>query len=466
MERRNTVISTDRLIFSMRERKGLLFLIVGTGFAAALAGPAVQVFYFVFCTVLAVLILINRLADPVLGKILMAAFILRLALALVQVYTAFDLPGAGDESLNFEYYGWVYAQAWRAGMAAEGILRQYIYYSGLIGVFYYFFGRALFIAHLINVLLGLAIVYLTFLLARFLSLSRRVSLIAALLGAFFPMLVVFSAITLRENLLILFTLLSFYYFTKWLRVGGYLYIFGTFISTAAMALFHGAMFLVNWVQFLSFIFFNPREQRYRFTIRQALFVAALVLLLVLLISTETVYFHGLRDLINLTALESVQWLVTRSPGRTSYLGGLVPQSYFDVLWHTPIRAFYFMFTPFPWMIQTAADLLVFFEALSYFLLVVFSFSGVKQLWKKWQKRSAVVTMVVTTLSIILIFAWGTVNFGTAMRHRAKAAPFLIVMASAGLAASPRVKRLLSDEQGNWQERGWAIGDQDLVDWGE
>ena len=172
-------------------------------------------------------------------------------------------------------------------------------------------------------------------------------------------------------------------------------------------------------------------------------VIFLIIGLVLLLNLNIIAYKSPKDLLSLASIESFQRIVgERTIGRTHYLDGFIPQNYFDVIWHTPIRMLYFMFAPFPWMVKTAADLFFLGDVLIYLFLIYFSSAGFKRLYNK--QKAAAVSMLLIILSIVVLFGWGTVNYGTAWRHRAKAAPFLIVLASVGLAASPRLKWIFID----------------------
>ena len=142
------------------------------------------------------------------------------------------------------------------------------------------------------------------------------------------------------------------------------------------------------------------------------------------------------NILDLFSLEHLQaYVADRRFGRTHYLEGFVPESYLDLVWHTPVRLLFFMFTPFPWMIDTIGDLLVMLDVLVYITLLYYSFKGLKKIFKF--RKIETICLVFIVFSIATMYSWGTVNYGTAWRHRAKLAPFLILMASVGLTNSSK-----------------------------
>jgi len=436
-----TVLQKEQL--TINRKMIALFLVLAAGLACIMTSPDLFALYFLGSILVAVMVSIYFVADIRLKNILFMALCLRFMLALLQTYTAIDLPGAGADSIMFERLGWENAQAWLSGEPGIETAGAY-YYSAIIGAFYYIFGRVPLLIQSLNIIVGLLVAYLTYLLGLLLTDRRRVATVAALGAAVFPTLNLLSVVILREIFLILFALLSFYFFVKWLRFSGYRHVLGSFWAIVAMALFHGAMLLVSWVQIICFSFFSPKEQKFKFFNYQFMIIIVFVLLLFFILSADIITYRVPSDFTSLISVETFQKLVEdRLVGRTQYLDGFVPESHFDVVWHTPVRIIFFMFAPFPWMIETVSDLFGFVEVLIYMALLYFSIIGVKQLINT--HRVAVISMLLIVITIVFMFSWGTVNYGTAWRHRAKTAPFLIVMASTGIVAGQRWNWLFPDE---------------------
>ena len=104
-----------------------------------------------------------------------------------------------------------------------------------------------------------------------------------------------------------------------------------------------------------------------------------------------------------------------------------------MLLQTPVRMIYFFYTPFVWMISTAADIVGLFDALLYIFLSIYAFKGLAYLWCK--DKLLFWAIVSILLVFLVVFAWGTSNYGTAIRHRQKIVWFLTIPAAIGLARS-------------------------------
>jgi len=102
-------------------------------------------------------------------------------------------------------------------------------------------------------------------------------------------------------------------------------------------------------------------------------------------------------------------------------------------WKIPVRYGAFLFSPLvPFMVRSQRHLLGLVDAALYlglfFLLV--------RHWRTVTSNRPALVLLVVVLGLFLVYTLGVSNFGTAIRHRAKISPLLLVLA-AGL---PWVKR--------------------------
>jgi uncharacterized membrane protein YeiH len=77
------------------------------------------------------------------------------------------------------------------------------------------------------------------------------------------------------------------------------------------------------------------------------------------------------------------------------------------------------------MVRGAVDILGFIDALLYAGLALLILKNWRNICRNTLTRVAVVFLAVG----LIVFALGTANYGTAIRHRAKFAPLLIVVAA-------------------------------------
>lgn len=112
-------------------------------------------------------------------------------------------------------------------------------------------------------------------------------------------------------------------------------------------------------------------------------------------------------------------------GRTNYMGGLSASSPVDFLWQAPVRVIFFCFSPLPWMMSKMLDGFAFMDSVLYMIVLYVIFRSPRALLGDPRLLGA------TYLALlgIVVFSLGTVNFGTALRHRGKFLPLLLASAA-------------------------------------
>ncbi|HHT47195.1 MAG TPA: hypothetical protein GX004_07920 [Firmicutes bacterium] len=425
-------------------RHYIVFFLVSifTGLIATIRGSDLLGLFFVTLNMFLVLCLLFFINDRHLRNILIIAILIRLGLSIFQAYIA-PLPDSGADAVTFERIGWENAQAWLAGGEAVRTTGAYIY-SAWIGVLYYLFGRVQLIAQFMNVLAGLFIVFLIYKLTMRVTELKRCGYIAGLVAAFYPTLNLYSAITMRECFIVLFSLLSIYSFIVWVDRGFFGY-FGLAVLTLIPASsLHGGITLVGLVYVFFYCFYSPTKKRWMlFSWR---------LLPGIVISAGIIFLFG--DLIfyklpsNPALLFSPEFfkgkVAVASRSRAAYLVGFSPSSLLDVLWHTPIRILYLLFTPFPWMIKVFGDLFAFAEAFICLFLVWYSVNGFSIVKRK--NKAQYIALLLILIVLMIVFSWGTSNYGTAIRHRQKFVSLLIVGASCGIYLSSKWNWLFPEKR--------------------
>lgn len=105
----------------------------------------------------------------------------------------------------------------------------------------------------------------------------------------------------------------------------------------------------------------------------------------------------------------------RALGRTKYLATVLPGTVPEIVAFSWIGAIYFLFTPFPWMVETPVDLLAAIEALVTLLFAVVAVFGVRRTARSHSAATA--GLVAAFLVGSLLYGVGEANVGTAVRHR-------------------------------------------------
>ncbi len=402
-----------------------------TGAVATARGTDLLGLYIVLLGFAAFVFLVFSNKDAKFRNLILLAFLLRMGLALFHAYVM-PLPDSGADARGFERLGWPVAEAWLMGEEAPSLYGAYIY-ANWIGVLYFLFGRIPLVAQFTNVLLGTFTVYFTWKLALLITNSRRGALISALIVALFPTSNLYSAITMRESFIVFFTITSAYCFFLWLKRGGLMQMFGAVVLLLPASALHGGMVFIEIVYVFFFSFYHPKKKRW--------VAVSLNSLIAILLIIFTIVAFG--DLISnklpqdISLLFSPDYLRERTQiaarDRAAYLTGFAPTSPLSMLLQTPLRSLYFLYTPFVWMVSAAVDIVGFFDALLYIFLSIYAFKGLASLRRK--DKLLFWGIVLILVVFLVVFAWGTSNYGTAIRHRQKIVWLLSVPAAIGIAKS-------------------------------
>lgn len=355
------------------------------------------------------------------------------------------LPQGGGDALTFERKAWEHSQHGREPL--EHYILSASEFIVLPGSYVYdVTGRAPYVLGLLMVALGVGVIYLTHLAALTLWGNERVARMAAWAAALFPQLVLHSALFLRE-IPVSFCLagaalcairyvrrddiLQVVWFTCWVAVG---------------ALFHSGVIFAIPALLLGMLFARPRRHGSRFKFYLVNTAAAMLLAGTMYAANETGFglgkFGGSLD-------EAMATFDEREARRTE--GGAAFPEWMRVrggtsdAWKVPIRYVALLFSPLiPFMVRSPEHLLGAVDAVLY----LFLFWTLYRHWGQIKHNRSVVVLLVVMLVLFLVYALGVSNFGTAIRHRAKIVPLLLILA-AGLPALHRNLLGLRQRKRRW-----------------
>jgi 4-amino-4-deoxy-L-arabinose transferase-like glycosyltransferase len=359
------------------------------------------------------------------------AFSFRATLALIQAYVSpLPISGADDE----RFIRW--ATAWSEGGLSS--LHEHFalgakLYIWLIALAYSVFVPSLLLVISINVLFGTLIVWTVYQLSLQLW-GVRAARRAAIITALFPVLAMYSAVSMREVAVGYPLVLGVFMFARWRLDYRLRWVIGAVIAFAVASAFHsGAAVLILVAMLLVIEDWKSHLSRARTVslLRTTLALSFCGLLFAAMLSTgRGLEKFGGDEVATIGEIEGYQ--VSTARGRTAYLQNLTIRTPLDLVWQSPIRVGFFLFGPFVWQIRSPLDLFASAEGLIYLLLAWPIFRNRRRIWRNSGARGTLILMG----SLVLVFALASSNYGTAMRHRAKAVPVMIALA-AGAWATPK-----------------------------
>jgi hypothetical protein len=127
----------------------------------------------------------------------------------------------------------------------------------------------------------------------------------------------------------------------------------------------------------------------------------------------------------------------RSHGRTAYLTSVIPNTIPEAVVFSWIGALYFLYTPFPWMVATIPDLIIMVEGLSNVVYTIAAITGARILSRK--TFAGTVALVAGIVVGTVVYGLGTVNVGTAVRHRPMILWVIFLFGGVGIAEHIRMR---------------------------
>jgi hypothetical protein len=363
--------------------------------------------------------------------VILFALVLRLILAIFQVYIG-NLPDSTADAVDFERASWQIAnnlinfKSTASSLVllflkSDGTIR----YEILISFLYFLALRAPLALAGLNLLFNYLTIFIVYFTALEIFQNKKIALTSAIITAIFPTIVLYSVITLRESLIMCFFSFSFLMLVKFIKKGNFNFFILSILSLIGAILFHTGLVTILPLYILCLLFKKtkiPIQKIEKYTI--------FIILILIIISIYP--FISQKIFIIKTSLSRLpgtlsKYVTVASRGRANYLSNITPKSFFDLIWQTPIRIIYFLFAPFPWQITSKIDLIAFFDGLLYFILIISSIFGIKKIWSENTKIGLFSILIL--LMFLITFGWGVSNYGTAIRHRSKIAWLLIIIAS-------------------------------------
>ena len=344
-------------------------------------------------------------------------------MAIINTYF-FTFPGAEPDPVNFHRDAMVWAKGgkWLFSIDAN-------FYTQLLGIFYRIFKPSQLFGEELSILAFLLSCFVLIKIIELLNISKYTVLLLLIYGLL-PTNLIFCSKILRESYQILFFMLSVYWGLRFhLKPAKGAMIFCVF-SALIMGLFQRALILYAlFLVPLLFLWFPQQisgslSYKWSFSKRRLITVSLLLVLIIgALISGIQLKVGGLEPV---EAFLSGEWLkyaevyrVRAIEGSASYARAIYgitldvssPISLMKSVWLIYI---YYLYAPFPWQVTNWLDVYGATESLIRFALIFFSIL----FWFRAEgiQRGIWGLLLIIYFSLTFLWAMGTVNYGTSIRH--------------------------------------------------
>ncbi|MDA9801513.1 hypothetical protein N9C88_03625 [Candidatus Pseudothioglobus singularis] len=239
-----------------------------------------------------------------------------------------------------------------------------------------------------------------------------------------PTMFTLGALTLREPIQI-FLLITATFFGIKMKINSKMKLINfslMVIFTLAAGLFHKAIFLFGSIYIFAFMVWNIdiNSDKYKIKKFRLLFLLLIPIFMILFFyfaSNSSISGSELfRKILSLEIMEAISKHRLSTPiGRASYEIAFETYSLFSVLYSTLLIYVNYLFTPFIWQVSSLTDIYAFIEATAHLILIYYSL----KLWRSSEGITRSFIGLFLILFFIMTFMWalGTTNYGTGMRHK-------------------------------------------------
>ncbi len=382
-----------------------------------------------FLSILIVTLLVILLAKrhPSIALILYVSLAIRIFIIFLNQSIMIVPDGIGDAT-RFE----IRAYEWSRG----GLLNTLSNYPGfssffiswIIAIFYSIFGQSEMMGQSISLFFGVGAVYLGWIVARKLWDQRSAKKVGWTI-ALFPTLILYSCLILREAYVYFFLLLALNGVVDWVRVKNHRSFILVFTGFIGATFFHSAMIIGLFV-FLTIVFLQNIKIFFLNLSKLKISIKSLLVFLIIILSVTFIKEIRFNKLTALFASDKnikmvLEKIKDYDRGTAKYPSWLIPETKNELIYKSPFRVVYFVFSPFPWDIKKPSHFIGMFDAFLYIFLTYLILRNRKAILTD----PALKIILIILLSYILIYGIGVGNFGTGIRHRAKFAVMFILLAA-------------------------------------
>lgn len=268
----------------------------------------------------------------------------------------------------------------------------------------------------------------------YLEIDKKLIFTAMLIFTMMPNSIFMSSILLRESIIILLITISLYHFVRWFADGTFINYGVSILLALGAMMFHSGMigFVIAYI--LAFIFVTKKGTEK--VTQNVLFLLFLMVIMSLVLYNSDLFLSKFID----SEGTAISTLEISGRGGSMYLSSLNGLTGILALLVAPLKMFYFLFSPIPLDWRGIADVASFLlDSTIYIFLIGATIYGLMKSDMSLRNKLFLLLFLGIT---ILVYSYGTQSAGTAMRHRNKIIPLLLI--SYTIANSKNLLKLASN----------------------
>lgn len=303
------------------------------------------------------------------------------------------------------------------------------FYSKVVALIYAVFGETMRIPVYFNILCSLYAEIFFFRTLCLLELREQSVILFTSLYMLIPWKALMSVYMQREAIPTFFIVLAVYYFVNWIKFTNKRQFIYSLLSIVCALPFHAGLIPILVVYCGVYILYDRKLKSLSLS-RKVLFrfliIGFVVGILFVMAGNILVEKLLIVDLSSDAIVEwSIRWTEEVDTG-SIYLTWLQYRDLTDLIWQSPIRMVYFLFSPMPWDWRGLQDVIAFaIESMTQLSCIVYVIKNFKFVRK--EKKLLLKILLVSFFSTALLFGVGTFESGTAMRHREKFVAIILIV---------------------------------------
>ncbi len=372
----------------------------------------------------------------------------KLIITSINVFYPEALPMPGTDSVVFMGQGTSILQN-SGGNFFKILQSQHTLFSKEVAVVFYFLGVSRIYMYYVVCFCSLLAFRYMILMAKEMTDDDELAQKSGILFLTWPILLMHASSFLRENQCQFLFILSFYNFVRFVKQHNVVnFVYAVVWSILAAMTHSGMIALLICYCLLGLmasksgeIKFSPIKIVFGFLLIFAIMSSSFS-------SSMTEKFKGAEDSQSMEEFSETVSRETVREANSTYIAS-IPSNPIKLLLLEPYLFFMFVFSPLPYQVRSFGQGVAFIiESIPQFCLVymTFRYLVVEKNKGTSQVKSYKTVGLWTLLLFYFIFSLGTTNYGTAMRHRAKITPMLIVFSVMYYAEKRSVKAGVKKEE--------------------
>ncbi len=348
------------------------------------------------------------------------------------IFMYFNIPKAVEMFHVWDVFGFhFWAIEFLSNPNAAGIE----FYSKVVACLYAVFGENMRIPVYYNILFSLYAELMLYKILTVLNLKRRTIYFFTILYILLPWKALMSLYLMREAIPSFLIILGLYFFILWIKNGRNKHFIYCFISSTTALLFHSGLLPFLIVYSIFYMVYDVKQKKVCLS-KKAFFRMAILCVFSMVFSIcfgEALIAKFLFLMVELPEEKISAWSRYWTEDMAMrvdslYLTWLPYNTISDIFLQSPLRAFYFLYSPLPWDFRGIKDVLAFsidsMVQISCMLYIIRNSKYVQDEYKTLLKL-----LFFAFILNALVFGAGTFGSGTALRHRAKFVSVLVLMSA-------------------------------------